>query len=118
MVRRSLKQLAGCVGVLVVTGLLFAGLTRLLERGDNRQDTLDGDVRIQPFFEEENGFDVLVFGTSHAIYAIEPMKWWDNYGIASYNLAQHNMPIATTYWVMKNALDYTTPRLIRRCIPL
>lgn len=57
-------------------------------------------------------YDVLFLGTSHMAMGIYPMELWKDYGIASYNLAGNAHPMASSYWVMMNALDYASPRLV------
>lgn len=65
-----------------------------------------------PFFEQEEEYDVLLFGTSHMGYGVYPLELWNDYGIVSYNLGGHGNPMATTYWTMMNAFDYKTPKLV------
>lgn len=75
----------------------------------------DSNNKYALFFEQvKNGlsFDILFFGTSHMINAVFPMELWDNYGYVSYNFGGHANRIATTYWVMQNAFDYTIPKLV------
>ena len=40
------------------------------------------------------------------------MELWENYGIASYNLANYNLPIPVSYWVMRNALNTCKPKVV------
>ena len=40
------------------------------------------------------------------------MELWKDYGIVSYNFGGHGNQMGTNYWVMRNALDYTTPKLM------
>lgn len=68
--------------------------------------------KFEPFFEQVDDYDVLFFGNSHIADAIYPMELWDEYGITSYNLASSGNEIATSYWSMRNALDYCTPKLV------
>ena len=41
-----------------------------------------------------------------------PMRLWNEYGIVSYNFGGHDNRMPTTYWVMKNALEYTDPKVV------
>ncbi len=65
-----------------------------------------------PFFEEQRQFDVIFFGSSHILTAMSPMDLWNDYGITSYNFANSNERLATTFWVMRNAFDYNKPKMI------
>ncbi len=91
------------VGALVAGGLLY--LSDLTERKESIH-------KFGGFYEQEEDFDVLFIGQSHVLNGIFPMELWNDYGIVSYNLAGHGNRPATTYWVMKNALQYTEPKLV------
>ena len=66
----------------------------------------------EDFFNEKNDFDILFLGTSHMLNAVFPMELWNSYGMTSYNLGGHSTALATSYWIMELALDYTKPSLI------
>ena len=90
--------------VLFITICLLCKATDLLELKTS-------DEKYADFFKQKEPFDVLFLGTSHVINGVFPMELWNNHGIVSYNLGGHGNQIGTTYWVMKNALDYTSPKL-------
>lgn len=100
----KMKRIAGCLAVCFLTVSMLAALTRLMERKDSRQ-------KYEDFFAQDKDFDVLFFGASDVVNGIFPMELWKDYGIVSYNMAGHSNELATSYWVMENALDYTTPKL-------
>jgi hypothetical protein len=56
------------------------------------------DFKYADYFEQDEDFDVLFFGTSHVINGIFPMELWNDYGIVSYNFGGHGNEIATSYW--------------------
>lgn len=64
------------------------------------------------FYNQQQDFDVLFLGTSHVINAVYPMELWRDYGIVSYNMANHSENICTNYWQLRNALQYTTPKVV------
>ncbi len=68
--------------------------------------------RYQEFYNQEEDFDVLFLGTSHVFCGISPMDMWEQNGIVSYNLATSGCRIASSYWILKNALDYTNPKVV------
>jgi len=68
--------------------------------------------KFKPFFEQKEDFDVLFLGNSHMINGVLPMELYQDYGIVSYNLAGYGNSIPLSYWVLRNALDYTTPRAV------
>lgn len=84
---------------------MLAGFNYILEYKSSRE-------KIMPFIRRADQFDVLFFGDSHAYSGIYPMELWENYGIASYNLASYNHTIPMSYWMMRNALLNCTPKVI------
>lgn len=90
--------------IVILTGMLnVLGKTLVIK---------NSEAKNRDFFEEDKDFDILFLGTSHVIDAIYPLEIWDDQGYTSYNLGGHSTPIATQYWVLRNALDYTTPKLV------
>lgn len=103
--RKKIKIIISCIVTVCLTVGLLGYLTDLMERKSSDQKYAD-------FFAQNEDFDVLFMGTSHVINAVSPMELWNDYGIVSYNLGGHSNQMATTYWTMENALDYTTPGLM------
>lgn len=103
--KQKLQRLASCV----LTGCLLAVSLQLLTNLMERKDSIR---KYQPFLEQEADFDVLFMGTSHVLDGVFPMELWNDHGIVSYNFGGGGNRVPTTYWVMENALDHTTPKLI------
>ena len=103
--KKTIKSVLSIILFFLLLTLLLAGLSSVLEYKDGRE-------KITPFIERAEQIDVLFFGDSHAYSGIYPMELWENYGIASYNLANYNLPIPVSYWVMRNALLYCKPKVI------
>lgn len=92
----------------VVLILLIAciGLTSyVLRRNESFEKNHD-------FYEDTESCDVFFLGSSHTVMGILPMELWNEYGITSYNLANNGQWCAGDYWVLKNALDQKTPKLV------
>lgn len=102
---RKLKIAGSCMAAICLTVCILYYLTNLMERKASEEKYAD-------FFEQQEDFDVLFMGTSHVINAVFPMMLWNEYGIVSYNFGGHDNRIPTTYWVMKNALEYTNPKVV------
>ncbi len=64
------------------------------------------------FFNQEENFDVLFFGSSHMWNGVFPMQLWNNYGIVSYNMGNSHETQAITYYNIQLALQETKPKLI------
>lgn len=69
-------------------------------------------IKTGAFFSEKENIDVLLLGDSHMRDAVSPMDLWSDYGIVSYNMASGWSTTAVDYWVIKNAYEYTTPKVI------
>lgn len=103
--KEGLKVITWLVIISLFVGIGLHYLSWIVERKDSYS-------KYEPFYQQEENFDVLFIGQSHVLNGIFPMELWNEYGIVSYNMAGHGNRLATTYWVMKNALDYTQPKLI------
>ena len=55
---------------------------------------------------------VLILGTSHALYGIDPEVMSENGVPDVYNLSGYAQRIPTSYWVLNNALDYCDPEVV------
>lgn len=91
--------------VICLTGAILVGLTNITESKSSLK-------KYKQFFQQEEDFDVLFLGSSKVINGILPMELWNDYGIVSYNLGGHANTLPTSYWVLRNALDYTTPKCV------
>ena len=102
---KNIKRLAGCIFTLLLLLLLLGVLTGLLERKNSYRKYAD-------FFNEKENIDVFLMGSSHMMNAVFPMELYKDYGITAYNFGGHSNQLATTYWVLRNALDYKKPKLV------
>lgn len=102
---RRIKRIFCCLLTVCLTVLCLKGMTDLLQRKSS-------DFKYRPFFEQEEDFDIIFLGTSHVINGIFPMELWNDYGFVSYNFGGHANQLAVSYWVLKNVLDYTKPKLV------
>lgn len=68
-------------------------------------------LKYVPFYEEEEQFDVLFFGSSRMLDGVHPMELWDEYGLTSYNMAQHSETTRISYWQLENAIKYNKPKV-------
>lgn len=65
------------------------------------------------FYEmEKNTIDVLFLGSSSAISAFIPQELYNNYGITSYNLGCTQQSMVTSYFWLKEALEYQHPKAV------
>ena len=103
--KKTIKSVLSSAVFLLLLLSLLAGAGRILEYKAGREKTA-------PFIKRAQQLDVLFFGDSHAYSAIYPMELWNDYGIASYNMANYNLPIPASYWVMRSALLSCRPKVV------
>lgn len=100
-IRRLTAAICFCIVLTVVTAMT----QNIFERKYSYTKYYD-------FYQQKQDFDVLFLGTSHVLNAVYPMELWRDYGIVSYNMANHSENICTNYWQLRNALQYTTPKVV------
>lgn len=67
----------------------------------------------QDFYKlKKNTVDVLFMGNSHAVAAFNPQVIYDTYGITSYNLGSEQQSLLITYYWLREALKYQSPRAV------
>jgi hypothetical protein len=103
--KKIIKTGIGCLMTLIMIIIPLCYLSKITERKASA-------IKYEEFFEDKMDYDVLFLGSSHMIDGISPMDMWHDYGITSYNLGGHSNTVPTSYWVLMNALDYTTPKLV------
>lgn len=64
------------------------------------------------YYAQKEKTDVLFMGTSHAYAGFVPMELYREYGISSYCLATSGERMALTYYSLKDALLYQTPKVV------
>lgn len=72
----------------------------------------NSDEKYADFFSQEEDFDVLFFGSSRVLNGVYPMKLWEKNGIVSYNFGGHGNYIPVSYWIWRNTMNYTKPKLV------
>ncbi len=86
--------------------LLFALLLSLVSGAFRPREGLT-------FYEEpKDSLDVLFLGSSHMLNAVSPMELWRDYGMASCNLAENGQVLPVTYYVLLDALQRQSPKLV------
>ena len=102
------KRLIKCIRCAVFLLGLFCLITVTSHVVTNKAS----EKKLRAFFEEEEDFDVLFTGISHLLRGISPMDAWNDYGIVSYNFGEAGNRLPQNYWVLQQALSYTTPKLV------
>lgn len=73
----------------------------------------DGIYGIKTFYQQRNNMnDVIFIGSSHIFEGVNTGILWDEYGIASYDLAGSAQPVWNSYYYMKEGIKNQNPSLI------
>ena len=65
------------------------------------------------FYElPKNTADVLFLGSSHGVTSFLPQELYNQYGITSYNLSCEQQGMVTSYYWLKEALRYQSPKVV------
>lgn len=104
MKKRAIKVFWVCMAV-----LLFAAGMRVVAKVVNPGYAY---TKNKEFMEDSEIYDILFLGNSHMTNDVYPMELWHDYGMVSYNLAGYGNQLPTIYWTMKNALVYSSPKLV------
>lgn len=105
MKQRTLRFLAAGAVFLVLLAGLTARLTWVLS--DKFAYKYHGE-----FYERDEQYDVLLFGSSHMMNSLLPLEMFGERGIRAFNLGMTNESLATSYWRLRDALDRRTPEVV------
>lgn len=61
---------------------------------------------------DKDSVDVLFLGSSHGVTSFCPQEVYNQYGITSYNLSSDQQGLVTSYYWLKEALRYQTPKAV------
>lgn len=110
--RDKLKFFYKTLTFLVLLGLILIPVQRVMAR-KSLSGAWDMTNKVGGFYnEEENQFQVMFFGPSHAYAAFSPLAVWEETGIKSYVFATQQQPLWATYTYIKEALRRQSPALI------
>lgn len=97
--------------VLICLVLLLALLTPVFV--PKYGDTFGTTVVMDGFYElEENSIDVLFLGSSQIMTAISPVRIYEKTGIPSYSLGTEQQNMVLSYFLLKEALRFQTPKIV------
>lgn len=105
MKKKKLVNLISAVCFLILFGIVFFKSSDILELKTS-------DTCYSEFWEDPSDYDVWFMGTSHMLYAIQPMDLWKDYGIKSYNIAAPSSRMPQIYWTFMCALEYSEPEVV------
>ena len=105
MKKTILARILGFVLMLAILAGLLLVTSPILMRKDSRD-------KHHEFYAYAEDYDVLFFGSSHMYNGVVPIDLWDAHGITAYNMGISGNRMGMTYWALRNALEYSSPKLI------
>lgn len=111
--QRTVKYIVKGMALALLAGILMLALTGVMVPKFLSGTTWATTSTYTGFYEmEENSVDVLFLGSSHMASGLSPQKLYDEYGITSYNLGCERQNLITSYYWLKEALRYQSPRAV------
>ena len=108
----KLKFFCKTVVFLLLLALILVPVQRVMAR-KSLSGAWDMTNKVAGFYnEEEDQFEVMFFGPSHAYAAFSPLVIWEETGIKSYVFSTQQQPLWATYTYVKEALKTQSPALI------
>ena len=112
MKHKNVRFFCSALAFLALLTLILIPLSRLLARKSLAQPW-NTTTKISGFYnEEQDQFEVMFFGSSHAYAAFSPLELWEETGVKSYVLATQQQPLWATYTYIKEALKTQSPSLV------
>ena len=112
MKHKKLRFFCSALAFLALLTLILIPLSRLLAR-KSLALPWNTTTKISGFYnEEQNQFEVMFFGSSHAYAAFSPLELWEETGVKSYVFATQQQPLWATYTYIKEALKTQSPSLV------
>ncbi len=88
-----------------IVAVLITGTSKFLESKDSFE-------KYTTFGQVADQVDVLFFGSSHMLNAVNPSLLYSEFGITGYNMAQPGGVVPESYAQLVNALDYANPKYV------
>jgi len=109
---KTTRFFCSALAFLLLLGLILVPIQHIFAR-KSLGGPWDMTNKIGGFYnEEENQFEVMFFGPSHAYAAFSPLEIWEEIGVKSYVFATQQQPLWATYTYIKEALKTQSPSLV------
>ncbi|SFT33115.1 hypothetical protein SAMN02910301_0370 [Lachnospiraceae bacterium XBD2001] len=113
MSKRNRRFLGRVVLFTIITTLCIAYINHVMVPKTYYYENWPATNTFGDFYQlEKNSVDVLFMGSSHAASSYNPQVIYDNYGITSYNLGSEQQSIVMTYYWLREALKYQSPKVV------
>ena len=111
--KNNVSYMIKIIAFAIVTALIVLSINRIENPKYFYNSTWPTTATYTGFYNmPRNSVDVLFFGSSHAASSISPQELYDQYGITSYNLGCEQQNILVSYYWLKEALNYQSPKAV------
>ena len=112
--KRIIKSITGCVVFIIILTIVLTRVNSVMQpKYYLYNSNWPSTSTFRQFYEmDRNSIDVLFLGSSVAVNNFIPQQLYNNYGIRSYNLASEQQSIILSYYWLKEALRFQTPRIV------
>lgn len=102
---RMITKIIGFLTIVILVGYYFMNILCC--------KYADGTMQMENYYKEKpETIDVICLGSSHTFCNINPKTLWEEFGIASYDLASSLQPFWNSFFYLKEALLYQKPKLV------
>lgn len=105
-----MKKAIRVVCFAVLLGLCILGSYRVLSWKDTMGDI--GSSVTQLAYTEDNKIDVAFVGSSHVFAGIHPRTFWNEFGLATFDMSISSMDMDSAYYYTKNMLKTQSPKYV------
>lgn len=111
--RKKLGFAGRVIGFLLIFALCYHGYCRLITPKFFTDIDWPTTTTCAGFYElPKDSVDVLFLGSSHGVTSFVPQELYNQYGITSYNLSTDEQGVVTSYYWLKEALRYQSPKAV------
>ena len=112
---KSIIRIVKCVVFAFIFVVLFSVLQHIVVPKyyypDNTLPEAISRITSGFYYEGKNTIDCIIAGPSTSEYGVYPMELYNKYGYTSYNLSTSGQPMQVTYYLLKEALKYQSPKI-------
>lgn len=111
--RKNIKFIGKSICFLLIFAICFCVYVRLITPKFFTDISWPTTTTYAGFYDmEKNTVDVVFLGSSHGVTSFLPQELYDQYGITSYNLGCEQQGMVTSYYWLREALRYQSPKTV------
>ena len=105
MKKKTILNIVITIAFWVILALLLLRISNVIEQKNSRYSKM-------PLYSQTEQIDVLLCGSSHIQDGVYPYYLWNDYGIASYNIASSGERINVSVYVLEEILKTVHPKVV------